>query len=53
MTVITALKPSRIAIAGSADAGPRPRAITFCAPVTRYRSGLGDGNYDFVHMISG
>ncbi len=31
MTVITALKPSRIPITGSADAGPRPQAITFCA----------------------
>src|ERR1017187_2655117 len=40
MTVITALKPSRMAIAGSADAGPRPRAITFCTPVTRYRNGM-------------
>lgn len=39
MTVSTALKPSSKPMAGRADAGPRPRASTFCTPTTRYRSG--------------
>lgn len=41
MTVTTALKPSRMAIEGSAEAGPRPRAIT--SAVSRGECGCSGG----------